>query len=55
MADTLELSNSVARSRTLAYLTQTALRCLDAGELDARLAALESAVAPRPLAARSRR
>ena len=55
VTDTLELSNSVARSRTLAYLTQTALRCLEASELDARLAALETAVEPRPIAARGRR
>ena len=53
--DTLELSNSVARSRTLAYLAQTALRCFEAGEMDARLADLETAVAPRPIAQRGRR
>jgi hypothetical protein len=42
--DTLSLDNSVARSRTLAYLAQTALKCLEVGELDDRLALLEAAV-----------
>jgi len=42
--DTLSLENSVARSRTLAYLAQTALKCLEAGELEDRLALLEAAV-----------
>ena len=36
--DTLSLENSVARSRTLAYLGQTALKCLEVGELEDRLA-----------------
>ena len=47
--DTLELENSVARSRTLAYLAQTAARLLEAGELEERLAALETALRPRAL------
>lgn len=42
--DTFALENSVARSRTLAYLAQTALRCLEVGELEERLALLEAAV-----------
>ena len=45
--DTLSLENSVARSRTLAYLGQTALRCLEEGELEDRLALLEAAVRSR--------
>lgn len=55
VTDTLELGNSVARNRTLAYLAQMALRCVEVGELDERLAALETAVEPRPVAARGRR
>ncbi len=39
--DTLELENSVARSRTLAYLAQVALKTLEVGELEDRLQALE--------------
>ena len=42
--DTLSLENSVARSRTLAYLAQTALKCLEVGELEDRLSLLEAAV-----------
>lgn len=42
--DSLSLENSVARSRTLAYLAQTALRCLEVGELEERLASLEAAL-----------
>jgi hypothetical protein len=45
--DTLSLENSVARSRTLAYLCQTALRCLEIGELEERLAMLEATVLAR--------
>ncbi len=45
--DTLGLENSVARSRTLAYLAQVALRTLEAGEFKERLQALERAVGPR--------
>ncbi len=36
--DTLGLENSVARSRTLAYLAQTALKLLEVGELEERVA-----------------
>jgi hypothetical protein len=45
--DTLSLENSVARSRTLAYLAQVALKTLEVGEFDERLEALERLVAPR--------
>jgi len=45
--DTLSLENSVSRSRTLAYLAQTALRCLEVGELEDRVALLEAAVRSR--------
>jgi hypothetical protein len=45
--DTLSLENSVARSRTLAYLAQVALKALEVGEFEARLEALERLVAPR--------
>jgi len=47
--DTLALENSVARSRTLAHLGQTALKCLEIGELEGRLALLEGAVYRRDL------
>lgn len=45
--DTLSLENSVAHSRTLAYLAQVALKALEVGEFEARLEALEKAVIPR--------
>ena len=38
------LENSVARSRTLASLAQVALRALETGELESRIAMLETAV-----------
>ena len=47
--DTLALENSVARSRTLAYLGQTALKCLEVGELEERLETLEAALRSRDL------
>lgn len=52
--DTLSLENSVARSRTLAYLAQVALKALEAGETEERLRALEEAVQPRQPAKRGR-
>ncbi len=52
--DTLGLDNSIARSRVLAYLAQVALKTLEAGALQERLAALEVAMGPR-LASRDRR
>jgi hypothetical protein len=45
--DTLSLENSVARSRTVAYLAQVALKALEVGEFEERLKALEATVAPR--------
>ncbi|MCX5999095.1 MAG: hypothetical protein NTU41_05735 [Chloroflexi bacterium] len=42
--DTLALDNSVARNRTLAYLAQIALRTLEVGELEQRVAMLEQAM-----------
>ncbi len=42
--DTLGLENSIARARTLAYLAMAAIKLLDVGELEQRLAALEVAV-----------
>ena len=45
--DTLSLENSVARSRTLAYLAQVALKALEVGELAERIEALERLVSPR--------
>ena len=45
--DTLSLENAVARSRTLAYLAQVALKALEVGELAERIEALERLVAPR--------
>lgn len=47
VVDTLSLENSIARSRTLAYLAQTALRLLEVGELEKRVATLEASVLPR--------
>ena len=45
--DTLSLENSIARSRTLAYLAVVAAKLLEAGEFEERLVALEVAVGPR--------
>jgi hypothetical protein len=39
--DTLALESSIARSRTLAYLVQMALKALEVGELENRLGVLE--------------
>ncbi len=50
VTDTFALENSVNRNRTLAYLAQTALKLLEAGELAERLDALEAAVLPRAMA-----
>ncbi len=55
VTDTLELANSVARNRTLAYLAQMGLRALEVGELEERVAALEAAVEPRVITAGRRR
>jgi hypothetical protein len=45
--DTLGLENSVARSRTLAYLAQVGLKALEVSDFADRVAALEAAVGPR--------
>ena len=42
--DLLGLENSIARARTLAYLAMTAIKLLEAGELEERLNTLEAAV-----------
>ena len=39
--DALSMENSMARARTLAYLAQVALRMLEVGEIEERVAALE--------------
>jgi len=45
--DALALENSVARVRALTYLCQTALKCLEVGELEERLDRLETVLAAR--------
>jgi len=42
--DTLGMENSIQRARTLAYLAQTALKSLEIGEVQDRLAVLEESV-----------
>jgi hypothetical protein len=42
--DTLGLENSIARSRTLAYLAMVAAKLLETGELEQRIASLETVV-----------
>ena len=42
--DTLGMENSIQRARTLAYLAQTALKSLEVGEVQDRLAVLEESV-----------
>jgi hypothetical protein len=42
--DTLVMENSIARSRTLAYLAQVALHTLEMGDLEERIAALEELI-----------
>lgn len=44
--DTLGMENSIARSRTLAYLAQVALRTLEVGDMEKRIVALEQSVRP---------
>jgi hypothetical protein len=53
--DTLSLENSIARSRTLAYLAGVALKALEVGEHEQRLEALEAAVKPREPVKQGRR
>ena len=45
--DALALENSVARARVLAHLASVALKTLEVGELEQRVAALESQVTER--------
>ena len=47
VVDTLGLENSIARSRTLVYIAQVGLRAIEVGELEDRLQAIESTLAPR--------
>ncbi len=47
--DTLSMENSIARSRTLGYLGQVALKVLEVGDFQERLQALEAAIGPRIL------
>lgn len=42
--DTLGMENSISRNRTLAYLAMVALRTLEVGNMEERIAALEQAV-----------
>jgi hypothetical protein len=42
--DTLQLENSVSRSRTLTYIAHTAAQLLQAGELESRLDRIEQAL-----------
>ena len=53
--DTLGLENSIARSRTIAYLAHVALKVLEVGEFQQRLQALEAAIGPRLRAVGRRR
>jgi hypothetical protein len=45
--DALGLENSIARSRTLAYLAQVSVKLLELAELEERVRALESLLLPR--------
>lgn len=47
VVDTLSLSNSVNRNRTLAYLAMSAIKLLDHAEHEDRIQALEDALGPR--------
>lgn len=47
LLDTLGLENSVARSRTLAYLAVVLLKMNEAGTMEERLLALEETLQPR--------
>ncbi len=44
--DTLGMENSISRNRTLAYLAQVALRTLEVGDIEDRIAVLEQLVGP---------
>jgi hypothetical protein len=43
IVDTLALESSIARNRTIGYLSQVALKAHEVGELEERIAALEAA------------
>ena len=45
--DTLSLENSIARSRTIAYLAGVSLKAIEVGDIEDRLKSLEATVAPR--------
>jgi hypothetical protein len=47
VVDTLGLENSVARSRTLAYLGQVGLKAFEVGQFEQRLEDLEKAMGSR--------
>ncbi len=55
VTDTLSLENSIARSRTIAYLAQVTLKALEVGELEERLQTLEATLKPREPAKSGRR
>jgi len=55
VVDTLSLESSIARSRTLAYLAQMALKALEVGELEERVRALEQVTRQRMRTVRGRR
>jgi hypothetical protein len=52
--DVLGLDNTIARARTLAYLSQIAMGLVEKGEMEERLAAVEAALGPRVVAGRRR-
>ncbi len=54
VTDTLSLENSIARARTIAYLSQVALKTLELAELEERLQALEATLKPREPVGRRR-
>ena len=47
VVDTLSLDNSIARSRTLGYLTQIGAALVEKAELAERLTSIETALGPR--------
>ena len=53
--DTISLENSPSRNRTLGALAGIALKALEVGEMEERLAAIEAALGPRLVKHDSRR
>ena len=49
LLDTVGMENSISRNRTLAYLAQVALRTLEVGDLEERIAALEQVIQNNPV------